>query len=204
MGEKKSDIIRSVTTSLREYVNDRRRVLRRGTRFEVRLPFIVSPLGTEKDYAESPPDAPALVGHTRDLSETGLTLLLPSVRIGSVYLTDRENYLGIRLELPGGPTAMLTAPVRFEQLTQKDVGCGYLLGVRIIKMPGDERERYGAYLSSLENDRRRVRERRQGHTAHHITQNSTTQVGAWDNLTPSSVSTAFEKFLRDQRHPHKL
>lgn len=197
--------MRSVTAFLRKYVNDRRRALRRGARFEASLPFIVSPLAIEEDSAQCPPaDAPALVGHTRDISDSGLTLLLPSVRVGSVYLTDRENYLGIKLELPSGPAAMLTVPARFEQLSQKEDGCGYLLGVRIIKMEAGERDRYIAYLSALESNESRTRERRQARSATLIGTNSTAQVGAWENLTPASVSMAFEKFLREQTQPRKL
>ena len=204
MAEKTSDIVRSVTSFVREYVNDRRRVLRRGHRLEARLPFIISLLGTEQETAEkSPPDAPALVGHTRDLSETGLTLLLPSVRIGGAYLTDRENYLGIKLQLPSGTAAMLTVPARFEQLTRKEVECSFLLGVRIIKMRNDERARYTAYLDTLESKERRTPERRRVPAPSLIGSNSTTQIGTWENLTPASVSTAFEKFLCEQTHPRK-
>ena len=206
MAEKRSDLVRSVTSFLREYINDRRRALRRGPRLEASLPFIISPLGMATDAsAESLSNVPALIGHTRDLSETGLTLLLPSVRIGSLYLTDREYFLGIKLELPGGPAAMLTAPTRFEQLPQKEDGCRYLLGVRIIKMQHGERHRYNAYLSTLESNERRARvPRRQAYApASLMGPNRTAHASAFETLTPTSVSMAFENFLRDRRHPHK-
>jgi hypothetical protein len=86
-----SGFIRSVTTRLRKYVSDRRKVLRRGSRYEARLPFIITPLGAAKPSRKRLPTAPALIGHTRDLSETSMTLLLPSVRVGNVYLTDGET-----------------------------------------------------------------------------------------------------------------
>lgn len=187
-----------MTMRLRRYMTERRRALRRGARFEARLPFIITLLGTAKDPAASLPDALALVGHTRDLSETGLTLLLPSVRIGDAYLTDGGSYLGVKLQLPSGPVAMLTVSVRFEQLPQKEDECGYLLAVRIIKMQDGERERYLAYLSSSESKESRTRDRRQAQSAASITGlNSKAQAGTWDALTPASVSKAFEQFLRE-------
>jgi hypothetical protein len=196
-------LVRSVTAFLREYVNDRRRVLRRGSRYGARLPFIISLLGVEPDSAESRPGAPALVGQTRDLSESGMTLLLPSVRVGGSYLTDGENYLGIQLELPSGRVAMLALSVRFEQLPEKEDGCGYLLGVRIIKMQEGERELYTTFLNTLRSTERRARERRRAQSTSLAGQHGTAQGSTWENLTPTSISMAFEKFLREQTHLRK-
>lgn len=196
-------MIRAMTMRLRMYVKERRRVLRREARFEAHLPFIVTLLGTAKDPEKSLPDAPALVGYTRDLSETGLTLLLPSVRIGDGYLTDMESYLGVKLQIPGGAVAMLTVSVRFEQLSQKEAGCGYLLAVRIVKMQDEERERYNGYLTSTASKKRRTRERRQAES-NARNQNSKAQSGTWEALTPASVSQAFEQFLQEQDIPRAI
>jgi hypothetical protein len=197
MAEKTSELIRSVTTRLRQYVNDRRLALRREARSEARLPFIITLLVTGKGAKKSLPDALAIVGHTRDLSETGLTLLLPSVRIGDLYLTDMEIRLEVKLELPDDPVKMLTASVRFEQLTGKEVGYGYLLAVRIVEMQNDERGRYLAYLNTVRSKGRLVGERRQVQTGDLTGPNSKTQSGTWEALTPASVSSAFERFLRE-------
>ena len=191
-----ADLIHSITSRLRRYVGDRRKALRRGPRFEVRLPFTISLLSTEAHDAGTRSHQPSLQGHTRDLSETGLTLLLPSARIRGTYLTDKANYLGISLDIPGESIGILATPVRFEQLSEKEMDYGYLLGVRIVKMQEDEREGYAAYLSTLKMKERRSRERRQVHVA---ALSGAEQVGAWETLTPQAVSRSFEKFLSDQK-----
>jgi hypothetical protein len=187
--------IRSVTTRLRRLISDRRKAFRRGTRYEARLPFVISPVGAARLSRKRLPNAPSLVGHTRDLSETSMTLLLPSVRIGNVYLTDGENCLEVRLELPGGPVTMLTYCVRFEQLARKDAGCGYLLAVRIFIIEDDARVRYLAYLKSVKKNGKRTRERRQALAPPPTLTKPTTQTGTLDALTPASVISAFEQFL---------
>src|SRR3712207_2067504 len=98
-----TDVINSIASRLRKYVGDRRRTLRRESRFEAHLPFAVTLLGAEDEAAEPFHNTPWLEGRSRDVSAKGLTLLLPSARIKGVYLTVSDMYLGISLELPMGP-----------------------------------------------------------------------------------------------------
>jgi hypothetical protein len=196
MAGKFSHLIKSVAARLGRQVNKRRRMLRLGVRFEARLPFLVTLLGTEKGSAKGQHDNPALVGFTRNLSETGMTLLLPSVRIGNAYPTDVESYLEVRLELPGGAVAIRTASVRFEQLPRREAGCGYLLAVRIVNMQNDDRDRYVAYLKTLGSESQGAGKRLKAQTVGNgLT--SMTQTGNWEDPTPASVSKAFEQFVRE-------
>lgn len=190
-----SGFIRFVTTRLRRYMSDRHKALRRGSRYEARLPFIITPLGAAKLSRKRLRTAPSLVGHTRDLGETSMTLLLPSVRIGNVYLTDSENCLEVRLELPGGPVSVLTNCVRFEQLPRKDAGCGYLLAVRMTEIEDDARARYLSFLKTVKKKGGRPHERRQVLTPPPASTQGAAQAGAWDAPTPASINSAFEQFL---------
>jgi len=198
MAGRTSDLIRFVTARLRRYASERR-LLRSEARSEARLPFIITPVDSEKASLKKLPDAPALVGYTRELSKRGLTLLLPSVRLGNIYLTAGESYLGVKLQLPDGPVAMLTVSVWFEQLAEKEVECSYLLDVRIVKMQKGERERYLAYLNAIKSKSKRKRERRESHPAPVLNgSRSAAQAVRGEALTPTSVSQAFEQFLRDR------
>jgi hypothetical protein len=193
-----SAIIRFASARLRRYASERR-LLKGEARSEARLPFIITPVDSERASLKKLPDAPALVGYTRELSRRGLTLLLPSVRLGNVYLTAGESYLGVKLQLPDGPVVMLTVSDWFEQLAEKEVECSYLLDVRIVKMQKADRERYLAYLSAIKHKSKRKHERREAHDA--STRNSSNgagQSGKGDGLTTASVSQAFEQFLRDK------
>ena len=156
-----------------------------------RLPFKVVLLTVQEEAAVDFVGMRSLTGYTRDLSETGLTLMLSVVRIGDRYLTDREHYLGIRLELPGGPVSMLAASVRFEHTE----GTDYLLGVRIIRIREEERAYYLTYLRTLS-----TKDRRQ-HTGDNA-RAAAPPAKTW--ITPAQVSEAFERFLRESAHPREL
>jgi hypothetical protein len=196
MAKKSSGIIGSAVAHLRRYVRGDGRFMRHGKRFEAQLPFIVTLLGKERSRARSLPTKTALVGYTRDVSETGLTLLLPSVRVGDAYLTDGGCCLRVKLDLPGGAVTMMTTSVRFEQLTRREAGCSYLLAVHIAEMQKDERERYGKYLKTAGGKGKPAHEGFKAQAAApQAAPNGNAQLGAWDALTPASVNKAFEKFL---------
>ena len=169
---------------LRKYVGDRRRSPRRGARFAARLPVSVSPLRDGEDFVA----APSVEGHTRDQGGGGMTLLLPAMRVGSLYLTDAGGYLGVTVETPEGGVRMLAAPARFEQISGDEDGYGYLIGVRIAKMGGEDRASYLAYLKTLSRN-----ERRAGEGA------ADASVGEWGGVTPTYVAEAFERYLRQER-----
>lgn len=177
---------------LRNYVGDRRRSPRRGSRFAARLPIIVSPLSDAQDFDLDPRHS--LVGSTRDLSARGLTLLLPAMRIGDRYLTDAAGYLAVRVETPSGPVCLLAAPARFEHLPEGDEGYTYLLGVQILKMNDGDRADYLSYLRTLAPRERRAEGRGRGVV------DSPPAEGSWPDVTPSSVAEAFERFLRHNAH----
>ncbi|PYS81767.1 MAG: hypothetical protein DMF67_15520 [Acidobacteria bacterium] len=200
-----SALISSLAGRLREIIGDRRRGARRGARAQARLPFTVVLLDAQEEAAGVLTGKRSLAGHTRDLSETGLTLLLPAVRIGDGYLTDRDCYLGIRLALPGGPVSMLATSVRFEHLDIAESGYGYLVGVRVIRMREDERASYLAYLRTLAAEERRARRRRRDDAAAAVAPAAPVagQVNAWAGITPAQVSDAFERFLREGARPRE-
>ena len=196
-----STLINSLVGRLRGFVGDRRRAYRRNARVKARLSYTLIVLDTKEQVAEVVAGKRSLGGNTSDLSETGLTLLLKSVRIGGSYLTEMEHYLGIKLELPDGPVSLLAAPTRFKDLEGTEPGFRYLLGVRIIRMEEEARAHYLTYLRALEGKDRRASKPTQ--TATPLTQ-SASQVNALANVTPARVSEAFEIFLREGVHPRKL
>jgi hypothetical protein len=196
MAGKTTDLIHAAVTRVRGFVKGRHRILKRGDRFDARLPFVVTLLDAGRGSRTRQRDAPALLGFTRNLSETGLTLLLPSVRIGDAYVTDIERRLEVKLELPEGSVELHTTPVRFEQLPRREAGCGYLLAVSIMGAQGDGRDRYIAYLKRAGSNEAGTPERRKGNATGGIS-NASAQAGKWEALTPASVSKAFEKFVRE-------
>jgi hypothetical protein len=82
-------------------------------------------------------------GHTRDISSTGLALLLSSPQVGGRDLSSGERPMLIELELPSGPVRFQAIPVRSEKVGEEE---GYLIGVRIMGMSEDARERFEEFL----------------------------------------------------------
>jgi hypothetical protein len=118
-------------------------------RHELRLPLTLSlqDCRTHRAYASTRTSRAATIsGHTRNISDTGLSLILPSVHFGNRYLMDGELTLKIELEFPAGPINFQVAPVRYEALDENQVECGYLVGLRITKIADTERQRLAAYL----------------------------------------------------------
>src|ERR1044072_7842831 len=99
--------LRKITSRLREVFADRRRA----RRHRVSLPVSVSLLDAEAS-AE-----PALVqGRTRDVSEDGLGVTLPSVRVGARSLVGDAVTLPVTLKLPEAYARLYGTPVRHEKL----------------------------------------------------------------------------------------
>ena len=145
------------STLLREYVTERRSTHRRGARYAARIPFNVSVADPKRaGGAAGAKPAAFLAGRTRDLGEDDLNLVVPSIRIGSDYITVKDNKLSITLELPSGTVSLIATPARFEQLGGESAGEGYLVGVRIEEMSAPDHERYVQHLRTLPHaDRRR-------------------------------------------------
>ncbi|MDQ5847106.1 MAG: PilZ domain-containing protein [Acidobacteriota bacterium] len=88
-------------------------------------------------------------GHTLDLSDSGLALIVPSIRLGEHHLVGENRSFSVRLELPRGPVEMQVAPVRYEALDQDASESGFLIGVRIISIADKDRAKFGDYVSEL-------------------------------------------------------
>ena len=117
------ELIRSIAGRLRELVGNRRHA----TRHRVRLPVFVSLL----DPAQGGPPA-GVTGHTRDVSESGLAVVLPSIRVGDRYLAGDAVTLRLTLKLSDASARLYGTPVRYERLDgegQDDTG--FVLGIHL-------------------------------------------------------------------------
>jgi glucose-6-phosphate-specific signal transduction histidine kinase len=135
------ELLRSVVTRLREFVGNRRR----HTRYRVRLRVTLA-LVAAKSRADGTPRSPVLEGYTRDISATGLAIILPAIRIGDRYLTGEDQTLDITLEHSTGPIHLHASSVRYEKLDEEETEKGYLIGVRITEMEDEDRTRFTACL----------------------------------------------------------
>jgi PilZ domain len=92
-----------------------------------------------------------LIGHTRDISETGVALVVPIAEIDERYLTGENTKMQIELYLPGGPIKITAKPVHYKLLDESSGESvfteGYLIGAEITKV--SNRDLFIEYLSTL-------------------------------------------------------
>lgn len=130
---------------------ERRAAPRFTTHLETRLVVNVSLL----DVKTKPDNARlrgVLAGYTRDLSETGLGIVVPDIRIGGLNITRPDRMLRIMLGLPGQPIEIRAVPVRYVELEEEADGekARYLIGMLIKEMSKRHRSQYNAFLKSLQ------------------------------------------------------
>ena len=131
------EFIRSVVSRVRMFVKDRRS----SPRLRVRLMFSIS-VGRKANGNGSGQHERLLKGHTRDLSQNGLALNVSQVHLDGHHLATAGHDLQLNLELPGGSISMLVTPERYERLDEEELGCGYLIGVRIVQISDEDRKLY--------------------------------------------------------------
>jgi hypothetical protein len=140
------ETLRRRFTRLREIVADRRNSPRRMAQRQARLLFNVSVISEET--GESRTQTIPLVGFTRDISENGLGLVVPSLRVGDRYLIDEGCTLRVvLLDLPTGEAEVYATPVRYVELQEPEIG--HLIGVEITEISDRDRARLLQFLKTL-------------------------------------------------------
>lgn len=107
------------------------------------VPFSLSLLSGSKS------EALTLEGHTRDMRATGLSLVVPDIRIGEEEIVGEDRTLRVVLELPSGRVELEVVPVRYEPLDAEETERGYLIGTRITEISDSDCVRFVKYLRAL-------------------------------------------------------
>ncbi|MDT5120630.1 MAG: PilZ domain [Acidobacteriota bacterium] len=141
------ELIRLIANRLREFVGNRRRAPRYRIRLEAEMTLGASLPGA-KTSAERSGQRLKLAGYTRDISETGMAIIVPTIHIGGQYFTDSNRKLQIVLTLPTGLVELHGRPVRYAPLEEGAADAGYLIGVRIESMSDDDRARFKAHIET--------------------------------------------------------
>jgi c-di-GMP-binding flagellar brake protein YcgR len=121
-----------------------RRVFRRRTvQLAVKIRFKPAASFTKTGDAERL----ALVGRTRDISETGMALLVSAKNIDR-YLTRKESGFDVELRLPEGAVVLQASPVYFKKIRSGGVAT-YLIGCRFTTVQKLQLSRLVTFLRSL-------------------------------------------------------
>jgi hypothetical protein len=126
---------------------DRRQSPRLDANLEARLEFSVLLRDSETDE-RGVQHLRAVAGHTVNISEVGLAVVLHAQNIDEQYLLGAEGSMAIELDLPNGLSIEIQAtPVRYEKRDE-----GYLIGARISDMRARDRALFEEYLRELSID----------------------------------------------------
>jgi c-di-GMP-binding flagellar brake protein YcgR len=136
------ELIRSVVSRVRIYFKDRRQA----PRFRTRLLFSIS-VRRKARANGAPPSDRTLKGHTRDISASGLGMMLPQVHFEGHYLAAEGRELQVILELPTGAIPMTVISKRYEKLDETELGCGYLIGAQINQITDEDRNRLESFIA---------------------------------------------------------
>ena len=131
--------------------NERRHTHRFKAACEAELTATLTLLDTD---AHSHGEALVFLGRTKDLSASGLSLVLPSTPIDERYCGESATPLQLSLHLPAGPVNLEVSPVRCEPLNNEDTALGYLIGAQILSID-DNRDEYDKYLKAILNQANR-------------------------------------------------
>lgn len=138
------ELARTIVSRLRAFIGNRRRA----RRHSVRLPVSVTP-SDRRISSNGSGRVRWMEGHTSDVSATGMSVVVPAIRIGEHYLVGHDRRLHLRLDLPMGPLQMEVKPVRYESLEEDEVECGYVIGVTIIAVDENSEAAYADFVQRL-------------------------------------------------------
>ena len=134
------ELIRSVVSRVRVYLNDRRQ----SPRLRIRLLFSLSICRSARGSSQR---EQILKGHTRDISAHGLALTVGQAHLAGYHLAAEERQLQLTLELPDDSVSMIVVPNRYEVLEESELGCRYLIGTQIIQISDEDRDRYLSFIT---------------------------------------------------------
>jgi hypothetical protein len=133
---------------MRAVFRERRKFARRKMACPVRLPVGVS-LPHEHIDPDGDEYPEPIMGQTRDLSESGFSLQLPTTRLGRDDISRVGSTLRVVLCLPSGIVIVHGETVRCETIVAEGAGEEYLIGARITKLFDSDRRSYLTFLLSL-------------------------------------------------------
>lgn len=135
----------SLTARLRRLVGERRAAPRYVVaHLEKALVVHITP---GNQAAQQGREGPRLVGYTRDVSETGLGVVVPDVRLSGRLIVGPDRALRLLVGLPSGAVEMTATAVRYAE--PEDGAGDYLVGVHIGEMSKADRARYLKFINSL-------------------------------------------------------
>ena len=112
------------------------------------LPLTVSLLDSETGTPGAQ-HVPAMPGYLRDISKTGLSIVVPPVHSGNRYPIGSRYTLRIIIEHPNGAINIKATPVRYDWLDESQSERRHLIGARISQLTRSDRRTLVQYIQQV-------------------------------------------------------
>ena len=87
-----------------------------------------------------------LVGATVDISRSGISFLVPSIRVMEKYLVGQERKVNVEIDLPTGKVHMRVIGRRYKKVGIHISTEKFLVGAEILALTGTDKELYETFL----------------------------------------------------------
>jgi c-di-GMP-binding flagellar brake protein YcgR len=135
-------MLRNLINRLSGFIAERSHPPRRRCELPVKVWFDVD---SNADLHSSEIDL-YLSGETVDLSQSGIGMLLPAIRIKEKYLVGQDRVLNIQLDLPSGSIRLKAIGRRYEREVGHLSSEKFLIGVEITQIEKKQKEAYEEFL----------------------------------------------------------
>lgn len=98
------------------------------------------------DHALKAARAACVLGHTVDISRTGIAFLVPSIRVNEKYLVGHERMLNVEIDLPAGKINMRVMGKRYEMVGEHSTTERFHVGAHIVEVAGESKENFNTFL----------------------------------------------------------
>ncbi len=98
------------------------------------------------ERAQEAARAACIIGQTIDISTTGISFLVPSIRTKEKYLVGQERNINVEIDLPTGKVYMKVLGKRYKKVGVHISTEKFLVGATIASLSGTDRENYEMFL----------------------------------------------------------
>lgn len=103
------------------------------------------------ERAEEAARAACIIGETIDVSRTGISFLVPSIRKKEKYLVGQDRHINVEIDLPTGKIHMRVLGKRYKKVGIHISTEKFLVGATISSLNGTSKDSYESFL--LNGDR---------------------------------------------------
>jgi hypothetical protein len=139
-------MIRELITKLNRSLSERMVSSRRNHKAVIKVWFEPDMNISGRLSADAAPEC--IFGETADISRTGISFIVPSIRLKEKYLVGQERNLNIEIDLPTGKVFLRAVGRRYEKVGMHISAERFFVGAQILSLSGPDRERYEDFLTN--------------------------------------------------------